>query len=355
MSALFSPFTQRSITYRNRIGVSPMCQYSAIDGMANDWHFVHLGSRATGGAGLVMAEATAVSPEGRITPGCLGLWNNAHAEPLARIAHFITSQGAVPGIQLAHAGRKASCLVPWQGGLPIAPAEPDGWQTFAPSAIGYRDSDPQPEAMTLAQIEQLKADFKAAALRSLHAGFKLIEIHAAHGYLINEFLSPLSNFRDDAYGGSFENRIRLLCETVQEVRSVWPEDLPLWIRISATDWVEGGWTIEDSIQLAAILKPLGVDMLDCSSGGNSPLQKIPVGPGYQVLFAERIRKETGLATAAVGMITTPKQSEDIIARGHADMVLLAREFLRNPYFPLQAAKELGADMDWPAQYLRAKG
>jgi 2,4-dienoyl-CoA reductase-like NADH-dependent reductase (Old Yellow Enzyme family) len=355
MSALFSPYSQRSVTYRNRIGVSPMCQYSATKGMANDWHLVHLASRATGGAGLVMAEATAVSPEGRITPGCLGLWNDAQAEQLARIAHFIASQGAVPGIQLAHAGRKASCQVPLQGGMPMAPNAPDGWQTLAASAVGYRDTDPQPEAMTIAQIEQLKADFRTAANRALLAGFKMIEIHAAHGYLVNQFLSPLSNFRKDAYGGSFENRIRLLSETAEAVRQVWPDNLPLWVRISATDWVAGGWTIEDSIRLAEILKPLGVDLMDCSSGGNSPLQQIPVGPCYQVPFADRIRKETGMATAAVGMITTAKQSEDIIARGQADMVLLAREFLRNPYFPLQAAKELGVDINWPSQYLRAKG
>jgi 2,4-dienoyl-CoA reductase-like NADH-dependent reductase (Old Yellow Enzyme family) len=355
MSALFSSYSQRSVTYRNRIAVSPMCQYSATDGVANDWHFVHLGSRATGGAGLVIAEATAVSPEGRITPNCLGIWTVAQTEPLARIAAFLSSQGAVPGIQLAHAGRKASCHVPWQGALPMAPNQTDGWQTIAPSAIGYRESDPQPEAMTHAQIEQLKTNFKTAAARSLHAGFKMIEIHAAHGYLINQFLSPLSNFRNDAYGGSFENRIRLLCETVQEVRKVWPDDLPLWVRISATDWVEGGWTIDDSINLASILAPMGVDMLDCSSGGNSPLQQIPVGPCYQVPFAERIRKETGMATAAVGMITTAKQCEDIIVRGQADMVLLARELLRDPYFPLHAAKELGVDIAWPNQYLRAKG
>ena len=355
MSALFSSYSQRSVTYRNRIAVSPMCQYSATDGVANDWHFAHLGSRATGGAGLVIAEATAVSPEGRITPNCLGIWNVAQTEPLGRIAAFLSSQGAVPGIQLAHAGRKASCHVPWQSALPMAPNQTDGWQTIAPSAIGYRESDPQPEAMTHAQIEQLKTNFKTAAARSLHAGFKMIEIHAAHGYLINQFLSPLSNFRNDAYGGSFENRIRLLCETVQEVRKVWPDDLPLWVRISATDWVEGGWTIDDSINLASILAPMGVDMLDCSSGGNSPLQQIPVGPCYQVPFAERIRKETGMATAAVGMITTAKQCEDIIVRGQADMVLLARELLRDPYFPLHAAKELGVDIAWPNQYLRAKG
>ncbi len=316
---------------------------------------VNLGSRAAGGAGLVIAEATAVSSEGRITPGCLGIWNDEQAKTLARIAAFITSQGAVPGIQLAHAGRKASCHVPWQGGMPIAPNDPDGWQTIAPSAVGYRDKDPMPAAMGEYEIEKLVNDFVRAAERALKAGFKLVEIHAAHGYLINQFLSPLSNSRSDAYGGSFENRVRMLCTILKAVRVVWPGELPLWVRISATEWVDGGWTIEDSIRLAEILKPLGVDMLDCSSGGNSPLQKIPVGPCYQVPFAERIRKATGMATAAVGMITTSKQSEDIIARGQADMVLLAREFLRNPYFPLQAAKELGADIDWPSQYLRAKG
>jgi 2,4-dienoyl-CoA reductase-like NADH-dependent reductase (Old Yellow Enzyme family) len=355
MSALFSSYTQRSVTYRNRIGVSPMCQYSATDGMANDWHFAHLGSRAAGGAGLVMAEATAISPEGRITPYCLGLWNDGQTESLKRVAAFITSQGAVPGIQLAHAGRKASCRVPWEGGKPIAPNEPDGWQTLAPSAAGYRESDPQPAAMGEFDIEKLVHDFVRAAERALKAGFKMIEIHAAHGYLLNQFMSPLSNMRTDAYGGNFENRIRMLCTITRAVRVVWPDKFPLWVRISATDWVEGGWTLDDSINLATILTPLGVDMLDCSSGGNSPLQQIPVGPCYQVPFAERIRKETGMSTAAVGIITTSKQCEEIIVRGQADMVLLAREMLRNPYFPLQAAKELGVDIAWPLQYLRAKG
>jgi 2,4-dienoyl-CoA reductase-like NADH-dependent reductase (Old Yellow Enzyme family) len=355
MSALFTPYTQRSVTYRNRIGVSPMCQYSAKDGFANDWHLVHLGSRAVSGAGMVMVEATAVSPEGRITPGCLGLWNNEQVLPLKQITHFIAAQGAVPAIQLAHAGRKASCLPPWEGGKPMAKDAPEAWQTMAPSALGYRDSEPQPMAMGEYEIEKLVNDFVRAAERSLKAGFKLIEIHAAHGYLLHQFLSPLSNMRTDAYGGSFENRIRMLCTVVRAVRKVWPADLPLWVRISATDWVEGGWTLEESMQLASILAPLGVDLLDCSSGGNSPLQQIPVGPGYQVAFAEKIRTETGMATAAVGLITTAAQCEAIVARGQADMVLLAREFLRNPYFPMEAAKALGVDLEWPQQYVRAKG
>ncbi len=354
MSALFSPFTQRSITFRNRVGVSPMCQYSATDGLANDWHFVHLGTRATGGAGLVMVEATAVSAEGRITPGCLGLWNDEQAVALARIASFIASQGAVPGIQLAHAGRKASCRVPWQGGMPLDPHQPDAWQTLAPSAEGYRPTDPLPLAMNEAAIEKLVNDFVMAAERALQAGFQLIEIHAAHGYLLNQFLSPLSNRRNDAYGGSFENRTRLLGAIIKAVRVVWPGHLPLWVRISATDWVEGGWTLEDSMQLALLLSPLGVDLFDCSSGGNSPLQQIPVGPGYQAPFAADIRTKSGMATAAVGLLTSAVQCEEIIARGQADMVLLAREMLRNPYFPLQAAHELGGHADWPNPYLRAK-
>ena len=353
MSALFSPFTQRSVTFRNRIGVSPMCQYSAMDGLANDWHLVHLGSRAVGGAGMVMVEATAVSPEGRITPGCLGLWNDEQTEPLKRIAAFLQQQGAVPAIQLAHAGRKASCQRPWEGGKPLAPEE-GAWQTIAPSARGYRESDPQPLAMGEFEMEKLVNDFVRAAERSLKAGFQLIEIHAAHGYLLHQFLSPLSNMRTDAYGGSFENRIRMLCTVVRAVRVVWPKHLPLWVRISCTDWVEGGWTIEDSMQLASILKPLGVDLIDCSSGGNSPLQKIPVAPGYQVPFAERIRQQTDMNTAAVGLITTGRQCEEIIARGQADMVLLAREMLRNPYFPWQAARELGVEIEWPEQYVRGR-
>ena len=331
-----------------------MCQYSAADGVANDWHLVHLGARAAAGAGLVMVEATGVSPEARITPGCLGLWNDAQIVPLQRITAFLASQGAVPGIQLAHAGRKASCTKPWEGGKPMAPHDTNSWQSFAPSAVGYRDTDPLPFAMGEFEIEKLVNDFVRAAERALKAGFKLIEIHAAHGYLLHTFLSPLSNIRTDAYGGSFENRIRMLCTIVRAVRVVWPTTFPLWVRLSCTDWVEGGWTIEESIQLASILAPLGVDLIDCSSGGNSPLQKIPVGACYQVPFAERVRKETGIPTAAVGLITTAAECESIVSNGQADIVLLAREFLRNPSFPQLAAKELGVDMEWPLQYVRAK-
>jgi 2,4-dienoyl-CoA reductase-like NADH-dependent reductase (Old Yellow Enzyme family) len=354
LANLFSSFSQRSVVFRNRIGVSPMCQYSAQNGFANDWHLVHLGGRAVGGAGMVMAEATAVCPEGRITPQCLGIWQDGHVDMLKKIAGFLEAQGAVPAIQLAHAGRKASCCRPWDGAKPIPADDAQGWQTIAPSAVAYRDTDPLPMAMGEFEIEKLVNDFVRAAERAWKAGFKLIEIHAAHGYLLNQFLSPLSNFRTDAYGGSFENRIRLLCSIVKAVRSVWPQTLPLWVRISATDWVEGGWTIEESVQLAIHLKNLGVDLIDCSSGGNSPLQQIPVGPGYQVPFAERIRTEAGIATAAVGLLTSAKQCDDIIRNGHADMVLLAREFLRNPYFPIQASKELGTNHSWPVQYLRAK-
>lgn len=354
MSALFSPYTQRSITYRNRIGVSPMCQYSATDGMASNWHLVHLGARAVAGAGLVIVEATAVSPEARITHGCLGIWKDEQIATLKSITAFLTSQGTVPGIQLAHAGRKASCNRPWEGGKPMATNDSNSWQTFAPSAIGYRYTDPVPFAVGEYELEKLINDFVRAAERALKAGFKLIEIHGAHGYLLHQFLSPLSNMRTDAYGGSFENRIRMLCTVVRAVRVVWPKDLPLWVRLSCSDWVEGGWTIEESIQLASILAPLGVDLIDCSSGGNSPSQKIPVGACYQVPFAERIRKETGMPTAAVGLITTAAECESIISSGQADVVLLAREFLRNPVFPQTAAKELGVDLDWPVQYVRAK-
>jgi len=354
MSATFSPYSQRSVTFRNRIGVSPMCQYSAADGMANDWHLVHLGARAAAGAGLVMVEATGVSPEARITPGCLGLWKAEQIAPLQRITAFLVSQGAVPGIQLAHAGRKASCTKPWEGGKPMDSNDNNSWQTYAPSAIGYRDTDPMPFAMGEYELEKLVNDFVRAAERALQAGFKIIEIHAAHGYLLHQFLSPLSNLRTDAYGGSFENRIRLLCTVVRAVRVVWPKDFPLWVRLSCTDWVEGGWTIEESIQLASILAPLGVDLIDCSSGGSSPLQKIPVGACYQVPFAERVRKETGIPTAAVGLITTAAECESIVSNGQADIVLLAREFLRNPSFPQLAAKELGVDMEWPLQYVIAK-
>lgn len=353
MSQLFSPLTIKNITFRNRIAVSPMCQYAAADGFANDWHLVHLGSRAVGGAGLVITEATAVSAEGRISPEDLGIWKEAHIENLQRITRFIEAQGAVPGIQLAHAGRKASTSVPWQGGAAL-PAENGGWQVQAPSAVPFSDKYPFPEAMDYAGIEAVIQDFKAAAGRALQAGFKVIELHAAHGYLINQFLSPLSNRRTDAYGGSFANRVRLLLNIITAVQEVWPADLPLFVRISATEWAEGGWTEADSIQLAQALKEAGVDLVDCSTGGNTTPVKIPVGPLYQLPFARHIKQQTGIRTGAVGMITTPQQAEDIIASGDADLVLLAREMLRDPYFPLHAAHALQYDIQWPQRYDRAK-
>lgn len=353
-TALFEPLTIRSITVKNRIAVSPMCQYSAVDGFANDWHFVHLGSRAVGGAGLIIMEASAVSPEGRITPGDLGIWKDEHIPFLRRINTFLASQGAVPGIQLAHAGRKASHQAPWKGAQPLG-FEEGAWQTIAPSAVAFKNTDPLPQEMNNDAITKLIHDFKTAAARTLLAGFKVLEIHAAHGYLINSFLSPLSNQRTDEYGGSFENRIRLLIEIVQAVRNEWPQDYPLFVRISATDWADGGWTIDDSIALVKLLKNIDVDLIDCSSGGNVAGIKIPTGPMYQTAFAESIKKETGILTGAVGLITTVEEAESIICNGRADIVLLARQFLRDPYFPLHAAKENGVDLDWPDQYLRAKG
>ncbi len=353
MALLFEPLSIRSIQFKNRIVVSPMCEYSSEDGFANDWHLVHLGSRAVGGAGLVIAEATAVSPEGRITPDDLGIWKDAHIDFLKRITSFITAQGSVPGIQLAHAGRKASHTSPWKGNRALTQEE-GGWTTMAPSAIPFKEDDPLPEAMSIEDIEQLKKDFRDATIRALEAGFKVIELHAAHGYLLNEFLSPLSNHRTDSYGGSFENRVRLLLEVVEIVRSVFTEMLPLFVRISATEWVEGGWSIEDSVQLAKLFKDRAVDVIDCSSGGNTHNQKITVKPLYQVPFAEKIKKEAGMLTAAVGMITTAEQCEEILQRGQADLVIMARQLLRDPYFPLHAAKKLNIDMPWPVQYERAK-
>jgi 2,4-dienoyl-CoA reductase-like NADH-dependent reductase (Old Yellow Enzyme family) len=350
---LFTPLTIRDITLRNRIAVSPMCQYSCDDGFANDWHLVHLGSRAVGGAGLVMAEASAVEARGRITPGDLGIWKDPHIEPLARVAAFVKQRGAVPGIQIAHAGRKGSCQVPWENnGAPI-PIEAGGWLTVAPSALPFRDGEPAPAALDKAGIDAIVNAFAAAARRALAAGFEVLEIHGAHGYLANEFLSPLSNRRTDEYGGSFENRIRFLLETTRAVRAVWPQRLPLWVRISATDWKEGGWTLDDSVRLAAELRTRGVDLIDCSSGGLAVDAKIQPGPGYQVPFAERIRRETGIMTGAVGMITQPQQAEEIIASGQADAILLAREFLRDPYWPLHAARALGSEPEPPVQYARA--
>jgi 2,4-dienoyl-CoA reductase-like NADH-dependent reductase (Old Yellow Enzyme family) len=351
--ALFSPFPLRSVTLRNRIVVSPMCQYSSTDGMATDWHLVHLGSRAVGGAALVIAEATAVSPEGRISPHDLGIWSDAHVEPLVRITRFIEEQGAVAGIQLAHAGRKASVDAPWRGGHALDVSE-GGWRPiYGPTAQPFSAKYPTPVALSREEIQRIVGDFRAAAQRSLDAGFHVVELHGAHGYLLHEFLSPLSNKRTDEYGGSFDNRVRFVLETVDAVRSVWPERLPLLIRLSATDWVPGGWDIEQSIELARLLGPRGVDLVDCSTGGNVHGAAIPLAPGYQVEFAERIRRDAGIATGAVGLITRPDHAEEIVRTGKADVVVLARELLRDPYWPLRAAKVLGADVTWPVQYQRA--
>jgi len=353
MSRLFDPLTIRSVSLPNRLAISPMCQYSAEDGFANDWHLVHLGSRAVGGAGLIIMEATAVVPEGRITPFDLGFWKDEQVAAVSRITTFIKVQGAVPGIQLAHAGRKASCAPPWKGGKQLSVAE-GGWQIVAPSAVPFEEGTMLPAEMSVADIEQLTKDFASAAGRAKEAGFEVVEIHAAHGYLLHEFYSPLSNFRTDAYGGSFDNRIRLLLEVVAAVQTEWPKELPLFVRISSTDWVEGGWSVADSVALATRLQKAGVDLIDCSSGGNISHAKIPVAPGYQVPFASRIRKETGILTGAVGLITTAEQAATIIANGEADLVLIARESLRDPYFPLRAASQLQQDIDWPVQYMRAK-
>ena len=352
MSALFSSLRIRDIEFKNRIGVSPMCQYSSTDGFANDWHFVHLGSRAVGGAGLVIAEATAVSREGRITASDLGIWSEDHVPGLKQIATFINEQGSVAGIQLAHAGRKASTTPPWGGGKFLFEGD-GGWPTVAPSAVPFSSGRSLPVELSLEGIEKLIIDFYSAAKRALAAGFKVLEIHAAHGYLLHEFLSPLSNLRTDGYGGAFENRIRLLLEVIETIRQIWPPEYPLFVRISATDWVEGGWTSGDSVALADVLKHREVDLIDCSTGGNVAGAKIPVGPGYQVQFAEEVKK-TGIMTAAVGIIVGAQQADEIIARGQADIVLLAREMLRDPYFPLHAAKELGAEIKWPLQYERAR-
>ena len=349
---LFSPFPQRSLTLRNRIAISPMCQYSATDGMPDDWHLVHLGSRAVGGAAAVVAEATAVSPEGRISPGDTGIWNDAQAAAWRPIAAFIRSQHAIAGVQLAHAGRKASAQRPWEGGGPL-PRGHGEWTTVAPSAVAFDEGWHVPRALDDAGLRAVVADFRAAAQRALDAGFELIEVHAAHGYLLHQFLSPLSNHRTDAYGGCFENRTRLLREVLAAVREVWPQTLPLWVRISATDWAEGGWSIEDSVRLAREIKPLGVDLVDVSSGGLVPHVKIPVRPGYQVPFAARIRREADIAVGAVGLIIEPAQAAAIVENGEADLVLIARESLRDPYFPRRAAQELGQTITAPVQYQRA--
>jgi 2,4-dienoyl-CoA reductase-like NADH-dependent reductase (Old Yellow Enzyme family) len=353
MSKLFTPLQIKSVQFRNRITVSPMCQYTAEDGFATDWHLVHLGSRAVGGAGFIISEAAAVSPEGRISPFDLGIWKDAHLEKLQQITAFISAQGTVPGIQLAHAGRKASTNVPWQGRGKID-VEQGGWTVVAPSAIAFSDNYPMPVALDEKGIQKVIDDFTVAAKRALQAGFKVIEIHSAHGYLLHQFLSPLSNHRTDTYGGSFENRIRLLLEVIAGVQTVWPADLPILVRISATDWVQGGWHLEESIKLARGLQEKGVDLIDVSSGGLSNLQHISTGPGYQLPFASRIKKETGMLTGAVGMITTSIQAETILVNGDADLIIMARELLRHPYFPLKAAHELNDDIKWPVQYERAK-
>jgi 2,4-dienoyl-CoA reductase-like NADH-dependent reductase (Old Yellow Enzyme family) len=350
---LFAPLPIGSITLTNRIAVSPMCEYSSEDGFANDWHLVHLGSRAVGGAGLVFTEASAVAAEGRISARDLGIWKDEHIAPLSRITSFLHAQGAHAGIQLAHAGRKASTQVPWLGEGAVAP-EAGGWpQVVAPSAIQFSPSYPQPQELDRTGIARVRAQFREAAARADRAGFDVVEIHSAHGYLLHEFLSPLSNQRRDEYGGSFENRARLLLEVAAEVRQVWPRERPLFVRISATDWVENGWDLEQSIRLAALLKEAGVDLIDVSSGGNIAGAQIPAGPGYQTPFAEAIRRETGILTGAVGMITDSAQAAHIVRTGQADLVLIAREFLRDPYWPLHAAAELGEAAAWPVQYLRA--
>jgi 2,4-dienoyl-CoA reductase-like NADH-dependent reductase (Old Yellow Enzyme family) len=351
---LFAPLVIRDVTLRNRIVVSSMCQYSSNDGMASDWHLVHLGARAVGGAALVMTEAASVTAAGRISPDDLGIWKDAHIPPLARIAAFVAAQGAVPGIQLAHAGRKASTASPWKGNAPVA-VEEGGWSPLvAPSAIPFSDGYQTPLALDAAGIRDAVRAFADATRRSLDAGFHLLELHAAHGYLIHEFLSPLSNTRTDEYGGSFENRTRFLREIVAAVRAIWPERFPLFVRISATEWLEGGWNVEHSVELARMLAPLGVDLIDCSSGGNIPKVRIPVGPGYQVPLAERVRAGAGVRTGAVGLITDARQANEIICAGRADVVILARQMLREPYFALHAAKELGVTIPWPKQYERAR-
>ena len=354
MPHLFEPLRLRDVEFRNRIMVSPMCQYSSIDGLANDWHFVHLGSRAVGGASLVTVEATAVTPEGRISPMDMGIWSDAHVEPFRPIFRFITERGAVPGIQLAHAGRKASTSEPWKGGHPVSP-EKGGWTPiYAPSPIPFTEGWQTPKALTAEEIVELVKSFTRAAQRAEAAGAKLIEIHAAHGYLLHTFLSPLSNHRTDQYGGTFENRTRALREVLAAARKVWPERYPISVRISSTDWHEDGWTIEDSIALARMLKPLGADIIDCSSGGLLPHVRIPLGPGYQTPFAQRIRQEAAIPTISVGMITDPAQADQIIRTGQADAVMLARQLLRDPYWPLHAARALGHDLTWPPQYERGK-
>jgi 2,4-dienoyl-CoA reductase-like NADH-dependent reductase (Old Yellow Enzyme family) len=352
-SKLFSPIQIKSLIFKNRIVISPMCQYSATDGFAKDWHLVHIGSRASGGAALIIQEATAVAPEGRISPADLGLWKDEQIEKMQVINQFVLSQNSIPGIQLAHAGRKASVSEPWSGNIKLDEAN-GGWETVSASAVGYHYNEKPPIALNKIGIQKVISDFKSATKRALKAGFQVVEIHAAHGYLLHQFMSPLSNFRTDEYGGIFENRIRLTLEVLEAVQSEWPTDLPLLVRISATDWADGGWNIEESVQLSKILKEKGVDLIDVSSGGLVSHQKITLGPGYQIPFAGSIKKETGILTGAVGLITKSSQAEEIVATGKADLVLFARESLRNPNLALDFAKELGAEIQWPKQYERAK-
>ena len=352
MPSLFDPLAIRGVTLPNRVVVSPMCQYSAEDGLPNDWHLVHLGSRAVGGAGLVLTEAAAVTPEGRISPHDLGLWSDAHVEAFARITRFVAAAGSVAGVQLAHAGRKASTVRPWEGQRAVAPAD-GGWTPVAPTALPFAPAFAVPRALDEAGIAALVGAFRDAAARACAAGFSVIELHAAHGYLLHEFLSPLVNRRDDRYGGTFEHRIRLLIEVTSAVRTVWPDRLPLFVRLSVTDWMDGGWDLEQSVELARRLGQLGVDLVDCSSGGTVPEARIPAGPGYQVPFAAEIKRAAGVMTGAVGLITCPAQADQIVRTGQADCVLLAREMLRDPNWPLHAARALGHDAPWPPQYLRA--
>ena len=354
MPHLFSPIKIKGVELKNRIVVSPMCQYSSTDGFANNWHLVHLGSRAVGGAGLIITEATAVSPEGRISFADLGIWKNEHISKLKEMTNFIEEQGSVAGVQLAHAGRKASHQQPWNGGKQILPTDENGWDTVSSSAIPFSASEIAPHELDKAGIVKIIDDFKAAAGRALAAGFKVIELHGAHGYLIHQFLSPVSNRRTDEYGGSFEHRIRFLIEVINAVKEVWPAEYPLFVRISATEWTEGGWSIDDSVALSNILKDNGIDLIDCSTGGNVAGARIPLKPGYQVEFAEAVKKQSGILTGAVGLITNAIQADEIITSGQADVVFLARELLRDPHFPLRAAHELGHEIKWPPQYERAK-
>lgn len=353
-SKLFSPLKIRDIEFRNRIFLPPMAMFCSEDGIPSDWHFVHYGTRAIGGAGLLIQEATAVAPEGRISPGDLGIWSDKHAEAFKRITAFVKAQGAIPGVQLAHAGRKASVTIPWLGGdRPLAKQE-GAWQTIGPSPVAFAPSFPVPREMTPKDLDEVVAQFATAAQRALVAGYEVVEIHMAHGYLCHEFLSPLSNKRNDEYGGSLANRFRLPLRIAEEVRKAWPDNLPLFVRVSATDWVDGGWDLQQTIEFARMLKDIGIDLIDCSTGGLVPDAKIPAGPGFQVPFAAAVRKEAKIPTAAVGYITEPFQAEQIINTGVADAVLLGREILRNPYWPLEAARKLGADVTWPPQYLRGK-